>query len=192
MRKATIERRTNETDIQLTLNLDGNQNISVNTKVPFFDHMLTLFAFHGKFDLNITCDGDIEVDDHHTVEDVGLVLGAALYKALGDKVGIYRYGASLLPMDESLARVVIDINNRPVLVYRNPLTRERLGTMDTQNVQEFFKSVVTASKITLHAEVLYGDNEHHRVEALFKAFGKALRQATHVEGDIVMSTKGVL
>ena len=192
MRKVTLKRKTNETSIELTLNLDGNQIIDIDTKIPFFDHMLTLFAFHGQFDLTIVCDGDIEVDDHHTVEDVGLVLGKAITQALGDKAGMTRYGYSLLPMDESLARVVIDISNRPVLVYRNAISREKLGTMDSQNVKEFFKSVVASAQLTLHTEVLYGENDHHKVEALFKAFGRALNEATTITGKSVMSTKGVL
>ena len=139
MRIATIERKTNETDIKLTLNLDGQKQVNVQTGIPFFDHMLTLFAFHGGFDLDVYAVGDLEVDDHHTVEDVGLALGQAVNKALNDKKGINRYGLMYLPMDEALSRVVIDISNRPYLFFKAPFVREKVGTMDTQNVSEFFK-----------------------------------------------------
>ena len=192
MRKIELRRKTKETDIKLALNLDGNRTIDVNTGVAFFDHMLTLFAFHGGFDLEIACVGDLDVDDHHTVEDVGLVLGEALNKLLADKVGVRRYGFAYVPMDESLARVVLDLSNRPTLVYRAALDRQKLGQMDTQNVKEFLRAFVNTARITLHAEVLYGENAHHKVEAIFKALGRALRSATTIDDGAVPSSKGVL
>ena len=192
MRIATIERKTNETDIKLTLNLDGQKQVNVQTGIPFFDHMLTLFAFHGGFDLDVYAVGDLEVDDHHTVEDVGLALGQAVNKALNDKKGINRYGLMYLPMDEALSRVVIDISNRPYLFFKAPFVREKVGTMDTQNVSEFFKSFVNESKMNLHIETLYGDNEHHKIESIFKGFGRALKEATRIVSDDISSTKGVL
>ncbi len=192
MRAATINNKTKETDIALTFAIDDKKTISIDTKVPFLDHMLTLFAFHGNFSLTISCQGDIEVDDHHTVEDIGLALGEAIKKALGDKVGINRYAAILMPMDETLARVVLDISNRPFLVYNARLERDKLGTMDTQNVQEFLKSLAFKAGLTLHAEVLYGENDHHKVEAIFKALGKALKEASTVTTNTLPSSKGVL
>ena len=192
MRIATIERKTNETDIKLTLNLDGQKQVNVQTGIPFFDHMLTLFAFHGGFDLDVYAVGDLEVDDHHTVEDVGLALGQAVNKALNDKKGINRYGLMYSPMDEALSRVVIDISNRPYLFFKAPFVREKVGTMDTQNVSEFFKSFVNESKMNLHIETLYGDNEHHKIESIFKGFGRALKEATRITSDDISSTKGVL
>lgn len=192
MRSATIKRKTNETNITLTLNLDGTKQVSIDTGIPFFDHMLTLFAFHGGFDLNIKAVGDLEVDDHHTVEDVGLALGQAVFDAIGDKKGIHRYGLMYVPMDEALSRVVIDISNRPYLYFKAPFVRDKVGTMDTQNVSEFFKSFVNESKMNLHIETLYGDNEHHKIESIFKGFGHALKEAISIVSDQVSSTKGVL
>lgn len=192
MRTYTIQRNTKETQIELFLNLDGNKQIDVQTGIPFFDHMLTLFAFHGSFDLKVFAKGDLEVDDHHTVEDVGLALGQAILQALGDKKGIERYGMMYLPMDEALSRVVLDLSNRPYLVFKATFNRDKVGTMDTQNVFEFFKSVSNEAKMNLHMEVLYGDNEHHKIESLFKAFGRALKMAVKVTSTEVSSTKGVL
>jgi imidazoleglycerol-phosphate dehydratase len=192
MRTYTIQRNTKETQIELFLNLDGNKQIDVQTGIPFFDHMLTLFAFHGGFDLKVFAKGDLEVDDHHTVEDVGLALGQAIIQALGDKKGIERYGMMYLPMDEALSRVVLDLSNRPYLVFKATFNRDKVGTMDTQNVFEFFKSVSNEAKMNLHMEVLYGDNEHHKIESLFKAFGRALKMAVKVTSTEVSSTKGVL
>ena len=192
MRIANIQRKTNETDINLSLNIDGTKQVDVQTGIPFFDHMLTLFAFHGSFDLKIQAKGDLEVDDHHTVEDIGLALGQALVIALNDKVGINRYGLMYLPMDEALSRVVIDVSNRPFLVFKAQFNRDKVGTMDTQNVFEFFKSFVNESKINLHIETLYGDNEHHKIESIFKGFGRALKEATRITSTEVSSTKGVL
>jgi imidazoleglycerol-phosphate dehydratase len=192
MRTYTVQRNTKETQIELFLNLDGNKQIDVQTGIPFFDHMLTLFAFHGGFDLKVFAKGDLEVDDHHTVEDVGLALGQAIIQALGDKKGIERYGMMYLPMDEALSRVVLDLSNRPYLVFKATFNRDKVGTMDTQNVFEFFKSVSNEAKMNLHMEVLYGDNEHHKIESLFKAFGRALKMAVKVTSTEVSSTKGVL
>jgi len=192
MRAATINRKTKETDINLALNLDGTGKSNIDTGIGFFDHMLTAFSFHSGIDLDVTCFGDLEVDDHHTIEDVGLALATAMVEALGDKTGINRYGSSYVPMDETLARVVIDFSGRPTFVYQVGLERDRLGTLDTQNVQEFFKSISNEAKMNLHMEVLYGDNDHHKVEALFKALGRAIKQAIKIVDDRLPSTKGVL
>ena len=192
MRKATIKRDTLETKIDLSINLDGNRNININTGIPFFDHMLTLFAFHGIFDLNIQANGDLTVDSHHTMEDVGIALGQAIYQALGDRLGINRYGLSYVPMDEALSRVVIDMSNRPYLVFNVSFKRASIGTMDTENVLEFFKSFINESRMNLHIENFYGDNDHHKVESIFKAFGRALKDALSINSSTITSTKGVL
>ena len=192
MRTSTITRDTKETKIKLSLNLDGNRKININTGVPFFDHMLTLFAFHASIDLDVFCDGDLSTDDHHTVEDVGIVLGEAVKKALGDKKGINRYAMMYLPMDEALSRAVIDISNRPFLFYKATYNRLSIGLLSLENVKEFFRAFVSESRVTLHIEALYGDNDHHKVESLFKAFGRALCEATRIVSDDISSTKGVL
>ena len=192
MRTATISRKTKETDINLTLNLDGTGRSTIETGIGFFDHMLTAFSFHSGIDLDVTCKGDLEVDDHHTVEDVGLALAACILEALGDKKGINRYGTSYIPMDETLVRVVVDFCGRGAFVYKASLERDKLGTLETQNVQEFFKSISNEAKMNLHMEVLYGDNDHHKVEALFKAFGRAVKEAVTIVDERLPSTKGVL
>jgi imidazoleglycerol-phosphate dehydratase len=192
MRTAKISRNTKETNIELALNIDGMKNIEINTGIGFFDHMLTLFAFHGGFDLNVKVIGDINVDDHHTVEDVGIVLGQAFYKAVGDRIGINRYATFYVPMDESLSRVVIDVSNRPALVFKATFNRSIVGTFATENVLEFFKAFTNESKINLHIENLYGENTHHQIESIFKAFGRALKEAIKITSDDVSSTKGVL
>ena len=192
MRKATIKRTTKETDIKLTLNLDGTGKSMIDTGIGFFDHMLTAFSFHSKIDLDIICDGDLVVDDHHTIEDVGLVLASGILEALGDKTGINRYGFSYIPMDETLVRVVIDFSNRCSFIYQVDLQQERIGNLNTQNIQEFFKSISNEAKMNLHMEVLYGDNDHHKVEALFKACGRAVKEAVKVVDERLPSTKGVL
>ena len=192
MRAVTINRQTKETDIKLTLNLDGSGKSELQTGVGFFDHMLTAFAFHAGIDLEVTCTGDLHIDEHHTVEDIGLVLGEALQTAIGDKVGINRYGMSYVPMDETLARVVIDFSGRPAFVYDDLLQMSKIGDLQSQNVKEFFKSVANEAKMNLHMAVLYGDNDHHKVEALFKAFGRAVKEAKTIVSDRLMSTKGVL
>ena len=192
MRQASVERNTQETKIRLDLSFDQAERGTISTGVGFFDHMLDLMAFHGGFKLSVSCEGDLNIDDHHTVEDVGLALGQAFKKALGDKVGIKRYGFALIPMDESLARVVVDLSMRPLLVYRVQITRKRIGNLDTQNVREFLRAFSQDAGMTLHAEILYGDNAHHQVEALFKALGRALRDAITITSDQLPSTKGVL
>ncbi len=192
MRKASIKRDTLETKIELSINLDGNKNINIDTGIAFFDHMLTLFAFHGSLDLNIQANGDLAVDTHHTMEDVGIALGQAVYQALGERLGINRYGFSYVPMDEALSRVVIDMSNRPYLAFNASFKRESIGTMDTENVLEFFKSFVNESRMNLHIENFYGDNDHHKVESIFKAFGRALKDALRINGSAITSTKGVL
>jgi imidazoleglycerol-phosphate dehydratase len=193
-RKASIARTTNETDIRVVLNLDGSGSANVQTGVPFLDHMLNLFARHGIFDLEVACRGDLEVDPHHSVEDIGICLGMALDKALGDKKGIVRFAHSYFPMDETLARVVVDLSGRPYLVYHAPVERERVGVLDTELVEEFWKAVVTHARINIHVELIYGRNTHHIFEAIFKAAGRALGIATRLEPRVqgVPSTKGVL
>jgi len=192
LRTISKSRQTGETQIQITLNLDGSGISKINTGIGFFDHMLTLFSFHSKVDLDISCQGDLEVDGHHTVEDVGLLLGECILEALGDKKGIERYGMSYLPMDETLARVVLDLSGRPYLIYECTYERFDLGQMDVQNIREFFKSLANTLKVTLHMSVLYGENDHHKSEALFKGFGRALKDAIRISGDVLPSTKGVL
>ena len=199
MRTATITRNTNETKIQLELNLDPTSGggYTHNTGVGFFDHMLDHIARHGRVLTNITCDGDTHVDDHHTVEDVGIALGDAIVKALGDKRGIERYGNASVPMDETLARVAMDLSGRPAMVFRVTPTcftdpAGKIGSFDTQLVKEFFNAVANHAKMNLHIEVPWGENNHHIAEAIFKAFGRALRQAVAITGDEVPSTKGTL
>ena len=202
-RTATIHRKTNETDVALELDLDGGGAAYRNeTGVGFLDHMLDHVARHGRLALTIKATGDTHIDDHHTVEDVGIVLGQAIDKALGDKRGIERYGDAAVPMDESLARVALDLSGRPALVFRVPWTGlgvespaihgEKIGRFDVQLVHEFLNAVAVNAKMNLHVEVPWGQNNHHIAEAIFKAFGRALRKAVAVTGDAVPSTKGVL
>lgn len=192
-RTADITRKTNETNITLKLNLDGG-SYSHKTGVGFFDHMLDHIARHGRLGLDITAQGDLHVDDHHTVEDVGIVLGQALEKALGDKKGIERYGFASVPMDESLARVSLDLSGRAALVFKVnfPEGQSKIGTFDTQLVREFLNAFANAGRFNLHVEVPHGENHHHIAEAIFKAVGRALRQAVEVTGDQIPSTKGVI
>ncbi|NLM43618.1 MAG: imidazoleglycerol-phosphate dehydratase HisB [Clostridiales bacterium] len=192
MRKYKLERNTFETKVTVEINLDGKGQSNIDTGIGFFDHMLTLFSFHGSFDLNIKCDGDLHVDGHHTVEDIGITLGQAFFRALGEKKGINRFGTFYVPMDEALARAVVDISNRPYLVYDVQLKNSKLGNMDTQNFKEFFRAFVNESRVTLHLCALYGDNDHHIIESVFKAFGRALKEAVRIESDKVPSTKGIL
>ncbi|MCP1123067.1 imidazoleglycerol-phosphate dehydratase [Bacillus sp. AFS018417] len=194
MRAAKQTRITTETKISVALQLDGNQEVSIQTGVGFFDHMLTLFAKHGRFGLQIEADGDVHIDAHHTVEDVGIVLGNCLKEALGDKAGINRYGTAYVPMDEALGFVTVDISGRSYLVFDGEFTNPKLGDFDTELAEEFFRAVAHAANITLHARVLYGSNTHHKIEALFKAFGRALRDAVETNEKIigVNSTKGML
>ncbi len=193
-RSATITRKTKETDITLELTVEGQGSAEISTGVPFLDHMLVLMTAHGFFDLTLNATGDIAVDGHHTVEDIGIVLGDAFDKALGTKKGIRRYGKSIVPMDEALASVVIDFSNRPLLVYNVEFRRPSTGSFDVELVEEFFKAFVGRSGITLHINVTYGENTHHIIEAVYKAFGQALDEATTVDARItgVRSTKGVL
>ncbi len=194
-RTATIERKTSETQIRLTLNLDGTGVSSVDTGVPFMDHMLKLMSAHGFMDLDIHASGDTEIDDHHTVEDLGICLGTALDRALEDKAGIKRYGFSIVPMDEALARVVLDISNRPFLSYRVELKARTTGSFDVGLAREFFRAVVTHSGITAHVDLFHGEDAHHAIEAVFKAFGRALAEATRPDERLKgtpLSTKGTL
>jgi imidazoleglycerol-phosphate dehydratase len=193
-RTATISRKTKETDVRVKLDLDGSGTGKVQTGVPFLDHMLLLFAKHGIFDLEVQCKGDLEIDPHHSVEDIGICLGMALDKALGNKKGIVRFAHAYYPMDEALARVVVDLSGRPYLVFRVTVKRERVGDLDSELVEEFWKAVVTHARVNLHIELLYGRNAHHIFEAVFKAAARALCQATRTDPRIegVPSTKGVL
>ena len=191
MRTASVNRKTKETDIALTLNLDGSGKAEVNTGIGFFDHMLTLFARHGGFDLSLQCRGDLYVDAHHSIEDTGIVLGCALKEALGDKAGIHRYGSALIPMDETLAEAVIDLSGRSYLVFHADFTVERIGEYPTEMTEEFFRALADQAGMTLHLNLRYGKNNHHMAEGLFKAFGHGLKAAVAVEGTEILSTKGV-
>ena len=192
--RAGVTRRTAGTDIALTLEIDGGGQAAVDTGVGFLDHMLTLLARHGGLDLTVRCVGDTRVDCHHTVEDVGLCLGEALRSALGDKCGIVRYGTFHAPMDESLARVSLDLSGRPYLVFDAPMPAQRVGDFDTEMVEDFFRAVSNTGGITLHIASLYGRNTHHIIEGLFKAFGRALRKACEPDPRMrgIPSTKGSL
>lgn len=193
-RVATVSRKTGETDIHLTLNLDGRGKTELNTGVPFLSHMLDLFAKHGHFDLTVAARGDTDVDDHHTSEDIAICLGQAINRALGDKKGIRRFGQAVIPMDESLGQVVIDLSNRPHLEYRVQLPAQRVGTFDTELVHEFFWKLALEARCNLHVMLHYGMNTHHMVEALFKALGRALDEAVDIDPRVkgVPSSKGVL
>lgn len=190
-RRAVVGRKTKETEITVALELEGG-DVCVNTGVGFFDHMLTALGFYAGFGLEISAQGDLYVDAHHTVEDVGIVLGQALAQALGDKDGIARFGAAFVPMDESLSRVVLDISSRPYLVYNAVMPQERIGDYDSCLTEEFFRALAVHGGLTLHAAGLYGSNAHHLTEAMFKALGLALKQAVAVTGQGATSTKGVL
>ena len=195
MRTAEITRNTNETRIRVAINLDGTGRQSINTGVPFLDHMLDQIARHGLIDLDIHCDGDTHIDDHHTVEDVGITLGLAFAAAVGDKKGLRRYGHSYVPLDEALSRVVVDFSGRPGLQFHVPFTRSHIGQFDVDLTQEFFQGFVNHALVTLHIDNLRGINSHHQCETVFKAFGRALRMATEIDpraSGVVPSTKGVL
>lgn len=191
MRTAEIKRKTKETDISVALDLDGGK-VNVRTGIGFFDHMLTAFAVHGGFGLEVFVEGDLDVDTHHTVEDTGIALGSAFKKALGDMGGINRYGSFYIPMDESLALCALDISNRPFLVFNAEFKEERCGEYETCCTEEFFRAFAVNAGITLHLNVLYGSNSHHEIEALFKAFAHAMKIAVAPSGGGVLSTKGVL
>ena len=190
-----IQRETGETRIRLRLNVDGSGKSKIRTRIPFFDHMLTLFAKHSVTDLELTCKGDVEVDGHHTVEDCGIALGQAVAKALGDRKGIRRYASADLPMDEALTRCAIDVSGRPFLVFKVNFPRQKIGTFDTELVREWFQAFAMNAGITLHIENAYGENAHHIAESCFKALARALRVAIEIDPrqkDVIPSTKGTL
>jgi imidazoleglycerol-phosphate dehydratase len=191
-RKTKIERKTKETEISLSLNIDGRGDANIETGIGFLDHMLTLFARHGLFDLDIKAKGDLEVDAHHTVEDIGIVLGQAIKETLGEKKGIRRYGFFNLAMDEARGDAALDLGGRAFLVFEAPFTNEKMGEMDTELIKEFFQALAFNAEMTLHINAPYGGNNHHIAEAIFKAFAKALDSATGIDERIegVMSTKG--
>jgi imidazoleglycerol-phosphate dehydratase len=193
-RMAQVHRKTKETDVQVRLDLDGHGESRIATGLPFLDHMLELFAKHGLFDLNVTCKGDLSVDDHHSVEDVALTLGQALTQALGDKHGIKRYGEAIVPMDEALCRTVIDLSGRFYLVYEVKTRRQQIGNFSVELAEHFWRSFAETAKFNLHIDCLRGRNTHHILEGTFKATARALRQAVERDARItgVMSTKGVL
>jgi imidazoleglycerol-phosphate dehydratase len=191
-RTSTKSRKTNETDIRVSLNLDGTGEHKIATGIPFFDHMLAQIARHGHFDLEIDAKGDLEIDGHHTVEDVGWVFGQALRDALGDRRGITRFGHAYVPLDEALTRVVVDLSGRPYLVYKADFKATRVGDLQTELIEEFLKAFVQEGRLNLHVENLYGRNQHHIAETIFKATARALRTATRVEHAQIPSTKGVL
>ncbi|HEX7628095.1 MAG TPA: imidazoleglycerol-phosphate dehydratase HisB [Candidatus Methanoperedens sp.] len=191
MRESKVSRKTNETNIELKLNLDGSGNTDIDTGIAFFDHMLNSFSKHGSFDLMIKARGDLTVDDHHTIEDVGITLGSAISKALGDKKGIERFADARVPMDEALAASAVDISGRSFLVFNGKFTDPKIGGLSSQNIRHFFESLTNNAGINVHLEVT-GENDHHKAEALFKAFGIALKRAVKITGSGVPSTKGVL
>jgi imidazoleglycerol-phosphate dehydratase len=193
-RKTEIKRQTTETDVQITLDLDGAGQGHIDTGVPFLDHMLELFSRHGLFDLEVKCKGDLRIDDHHSVEDIAICLGQAFIQALGDKRGIVRYGAAYVPMDETLARAVVDLSGRFYLVYQVKNPRDKIGTLSVELVEHFWRSFAVHCKCNLHIELLYGRNQHHIIEAVFKSTARALSQAVREDKRIsgVMSTKGTI
>ena len=194
LRKAEVRRKTKETSVVLKLNLDGSGKHSIKTEIPFFDHMLSLLSYHSRMDLSLMARGDIGVDAHHTVEDVGICLGDGIRKALGEAKGIQRYGAATIPMDETLVSVAVDLSMRPYLVFQMKLRRSKIGTFDPELVEEFFKALCNHARITLHINLLYGRNSHHMVEAVFKGVGRALREAVSFDerASEIPSTKGIL
>ncbi|WP_281968077.1 imidazoleglycerol-phosphate dehydratase HisB [Roseovarius nanhaiticus] len=195
MRSATITRKTAETDISVAITLDGTGSYANTTGIGFFDHMLDQLARHSLIDMKITCEGDLHIDDHHSVEDVGIALGQALAESLGDKRGIRRYGACLLPMDDALVRAALDLSGRPYLVWNMDLPTAKIGAFDTELVREFFQAFSTHSGMTLHVDALHGINSHHMAEAAFKAVARALREAVETDprkADAIPSTKGML
>ena len=193
-RVAKFERITNETKIKLELNLDGSGKTEIKTGIGFLDHMLNLWAFHGLFDLKIKCSGDLEIDAHHTTEDIAIVLGSALAKAVGEKKGIFRYGHAYVPMDEALIRAALDLSGRSEFVFSGEFSQQTIGQLDTQMITHFFRSLAVSSGMTLHMVILYGINDHHKCEGLFKALGRALRVAVELDPrrTEVVSTKGTL
>lgn len=192
MREGYVKRETKETKIELTLNVDGQGKNQINSGIGFFDHMLTAFAVHSGFDLTLACRGDIGVDCHHSVEDIGIALGKAFADTLSDKAGIARFGNFTIPMDEALASCSVDISGRPYLVFKAEFGDYRLGDMDSAMVEEFFRAFAMNAMLTLHINLLYGKNDHHKAEAIFKAFAHALKMAVKIEGSEVLSSKGSL
>lgn len=193
-RTSSVNRKTGETDITVMLDIDGTGKSDINTGIGFFDHMLTLLAKHGLFDLVVKVEGDLHVDGHHTVEDTGIVIGQALLRAMGDKTGIKRYGTAFVPMDEALAMVSLDISGRPYLSYEAPVNAAKVGMYDTELTEEFLRALAVSAGLTIHVKLLAGKNAHHIIEAIFKALGRALDEATRQDSRItgVMSTKGML
>ncbi|MFL0196489.1 imidazoleglycerol-phosphate dehydratase HisB [Clostridium sp. WILCCON 0269] len=194
MRIGELSRKTYETDIKVKINLDGKGKYDINTEIGFFNHMLCMIAKHGIMDLDVYAKGDLDVDFHHTVEDVGITLGKCIKQALGDKKGIKRYGTAFIPMDESLAMVSIDLSGRPYLVFQGDLKNSKVGEMDTELVEEFFRALAFNAEMTLHVKVFYGKNTHHIIEGIFKSFAHALREAVSIDEKIegIMSTKGII
>lgn len=192
MRHSEVSRETAETAVRLSLEMDGSGRSEIDTGVGFLDHMLTLLALHGGFDLAVSCKGDLNVDAHHSVEDIGLCLGAAIAQALGKKRGINRYGHIILPMDEALILCAVDLSGRPCLRYTADIPSQKVGEFDTELVREFFQAVANTALMSLHLRQLDGENSHHIIEGMFKAFGRALREAVAVTGGALPSTKGVL
>jgi imidazoleglycerol-phosphate dehydratase len=194
MRNASLKRKTKETSIDISVSLDGTGKYRISTGIGFLDHMLELFSKHGMFDVGLICRGDLHVDDHHTTEDVGIALGKAFERALGDKKGIVRYGSAYVPMDESLARCVIDLSGRSTLVFKAEFNRKKVGDLSTEMIRHFFQSAADNMHANIHVEVLYGSNTHHKIEAIFKSFALALRQAAARDPQVkgILSTKGAL
>ena len=195
MRQATVERKTNETEIRAIVNLDGSGKYSISSGIGFLDHMLEQFSRHSLIDLEVKADGDLHIDFHHTTEDTGIVIGDAVNKALGDRVGITRYGSALVPLDEALTRVVVDCSNRSYLVWKVSFSRNKLGEMDTELFKEWFQAFSQTAGLTVHVENLYGENNHHIVESAYKGLARALRQAVTLDersANAIPSTKGIL
>ncbi len=192
MRKSTISRKTKETDINVSINLDGTGESKISTGIGFFDHMLTAFAVHSSIDIDLSVKGDLQVDGHHTVEDTGIVLGLAFAQALGNKIGLTRYGTAFIPMDEALGFACVDISGRPYLVFNAEFEDSRTGDYDNCLTEEFWRAFSMNSLITLHTNVAYGKNDHHKNEAIFKAVAHAIKDALKISGDKVLSSKGVL
>ena len=195
MRSASVDRKTTETTISVTVNLDGQGLYKVSTGIGFLDHMVEQLSRHSLIDIELTADGDLHIDYHHTTEDSAIALGTAVSKALGERKGIQRYGSALIPMDETLTRVALDLSNRPYLIWKMDFTRDKIGEMDTELFKEWFQAFAQAAGATLHVESLYGDNSHHMIESAYKALARALRQAVEIDSrkqDAVPSTKGTL
>ncbi|GHT50821.1 imidazoleglycerol-phosphate dehydratase [Endomicrobiia bacterium] len=192
MRETTLTRKTRETEIEIALNLNQRGENKISTGVGFFDHMLNLLAFQAGITLKVIANGDLNVDEHHTIEDIGIILGQALKDALGNKIGINRYGCAKIPMDEALVETVLDISNRPYLVFNVELPACKVGDFETELVEEFFRAVIVNAGITLHVNVIHGKNTHHIIEGIFKSFGRALGEAIKISSDNIPSTKGVL